>query len=101
MVREAIGNAMPMPRKKPDRPHWKLKPFIPLIEDMLEADRNAPRKQRHTAHRIWRRIKQQVSGCEISERSIRKYVRKRRLALGLTGRETCVPQSYPWARKPR
>jgi len=96
MVREAIRNAMPMARKKPYRPHRKLKSLIPLIEGMLEADRCAPRKQRHTAHRIWQRIKQEVPGCEISERSIRKYVRKRRLALGLMGREICVPQSYPW-----
>jgi hypothetical protein len=55
MVRDAIGNAVPLARKKPDRPHWKLKSFIPLIEAMLEADRGAPRKQRHTAHRIWQR----------------------------------------------
>jgi transposase len=96
MVREAIRNAMPMARKKPDRPHWKLKPFIPLIEGMLKEDGDAPRKQRHTAHRIWQRIKHEVSGCEISERSIRKYVHKRRLDLGLMGSETCVPQSYPW-----
>jgi len=96
MVRDAIRNALPMARKKPDRPHWKLRPFIPLIDDMLEADRAAPRKQRHTAHRIWQRIKQEVPGCEVSERSIRKYVRKRKLALGLIGREICVPQSYPW-----
>jgi transposase len=96
MVRDAIRDAMPMARKKPERPHWKLKPFIPLIEDMLAADCGAPRKQQHTAHRIWQRIKQEVPGCEIGERSIRKYVRKRRLALGLIGRETCIPQSYPW-----
>ncbi len=96
MVREAIRNAVPSARKKPDRPHWKLKPFIPLIESMLEADRSAPRKQRHTAHRIWQRIRDEVPGFNLSERTIRKYVRKRRLALGLIGRETCVPQSYPW-----
>jgi len=96
MVRDAIRDAMPMARKKPERPHWKLTPFIPLIEDMLAADCGAPRKQQHTAHRIWQRIKQEVPGCEIGERSIRKYVRKRRLALGLIGRETCIPQSYPW-----
>jgi transposase len=96
MVRDAIGNAVPMARKKPDRPHWKLKPFITLIEEMLKADLGAPRKQRHTAHRIWERLKAEGTGCEISERSIRKYVRKRRLVLGLIGRETCIPQSYPW-----
>jgi transposase len=96
MVRDAIGNAVPMARKKPDRPHWKLKPFITLIEEMLKADLGAPRKQRHTAHRIWERLKAEGTGCEISERSIRKYVSKRRLVLGLIGRETCIPQSYPW-----
>jgi hypothetical protein len=26
MVREAIGNAMPKPRKKTERPRWKLTP---------------------------------------------------------------------------
>jgi len=96
MVREAIGSAVPAPRRKPDRPYWKLKPAIPLIEGMLENDRQAPRKQRHTAHRIWVRIKKELPGCGITERSVRNYVRKRRLALGLIGRETCVPQSYPW-----
>jgi transposase len=96
MVREAIRNALPMGRKKSHRPHWKLKPFIPLIEDMLEADRRVWRKQRHTAHRIWQRLKDEAPGFDMSERTIRKYVRKRRLALGIIGRETCVPQSYPW-----
>lgn len=96
MVREAIRNAIPSPRKKPARPHWKLKPFICLIEGMLEEDRSAPRKQRHTAHRIWQRLQSENPDSRISERSIRKYVRKRKLALGLIGRETCIPQSYPW-----
>ena len=96
MVREAIRNAVPLARKRTNRPHWKLKPFIPLIEAMLGEDCSAPRKQRHTAHRIWSRIQQEVPDRKISERTIRKYVRKRRLALGLMGRETCIPQSYPW-----
>ena len=28
MVREAIGSALPRPRKKPERPRWKLKAAI-------------------------------------------------------------------------
>ena len=48
MVREAIRNAMPMARKKPDRPHWKLKPFIPLIEGMLERGPAAHRESSGT-----------------------------------------------------
>lgn len=96
VVREAIDDAVPVPRKKPNRRHWKLKPAIPLIEEILDKDRTAPRKQRHTAHRIWVRIKKELPGCGISERSVRSYVRKRRTVLGLIGRETCIPQSYPW-----
>ena len=99
MVREAIRDAVPAARKKPDRPHWKLQQLIPLIERMLEEDRKAPRKQRHTAHRIWQRLSEEAPDSAISERTVRKYVRKRRLALGLMGRETCVPQSYPWGQE--
>jgi len=96
MVRDALRNAIPPARKQPDRPHWKLKPFIPFIESMLQADREAPRKQRHTAHRVWQRLRQEHADFSISERMIRRYVRGRRVALGLLGREVCIPQSYPW-----
>src|SRR5262249_39152723 len=64
---------------------------------MLKENRRAPRKQRHTAHRIWERIRHDVPDCDISERAVRKHVRKRKLALGLIGRETCVPKTYPWS----
>ncbi len=57
MVREAIGSALPKPRKKPERPRWKLKEAVEFVDAILEVDRQAPRKQRHTAHRIWTRIK--------------------------------------------
>jgi len=32
-------------------------PALPFIDAILEADRRAPRKQRHTAHRIWTRLR--------------------------------------------
>ena len=31
--------------------------LMPFIEAILTSDRKAPRKQRHTAHRIWQRIR--------------------------------------------
>ena len=94
MVWDAIDNALPAHRKKPERKHQKLGPVIPIIDRMLEEDRKAPRKQRHTAHRIWVRMKDEVPGFEVSERSARKYVSRRKWEMGLKGRETCVPQSY-------
>ena len=59
MVREALGNAVPSRRKKPERKRPRLAPVMPFIDGILESDRAAPRKQRHTAHRIWERIRQE------------------------------------------
>jgi hypothetical protein len=63
MVREAIGSALPKPRKKSERPRWKLKEAVDFVDAILEADGKAPRKQRHTAHRIWTRIGNELPGC--------------------------------------
>jgi hypothetical protein len=49
MVREAISSALPKPRKKTERPRWKLKAAVEVIDAILEGDRNAPRQQRHPA----------------------------------------------------
>jgi transposase len=67
-----------------------------FIDAILEEDRKAPRKQRHTAHRIYVRLCQERPNWAVSESSVRKYVRGRKLALGLVARETFVPQHYNW-----
>ena len=56
MVREAVRSATPARRKKSERPQVKMAPAAAFIDAILEADRRAPRKQRHTARRIWDRI---------------------------------------------
>jgi transposase len=96
MVREAIGSAVPVPRKKVERPRWKLGAAMALVEQILEADKKAPRKQRHTARRVWQRIQREIPNCQICERTVRQYVHDRKIALGLVVHETFVPQSYAW-----
>jgi transposase len=44
-------------RQRQPRPKRKLEPFLPIIHQILEADRQAPKKQRHTAWRIFQRLR--------------------------------------------
>jgi hypothetical protein len=94
MVREALANALPAQRKKPQRKRPRLAAALPFIDAILEEDRRAPRKQRHTARRIHQRIRAELPTCEAAESTVREYVRGRKRELGLLRRETFVPQSY-------
>jgi len=70
-----------------------------LWKAILEADRKAPRKQRHTAHRIWCRIRAEMPGVQIGESTIRHYVRERKIELRLVSQEVFIPQSYSWGQE--
>jgi transposase len=96
LVREALASALPAPRKRAVRDRPRIGPLIAFIDEILTADQKAPRKQRHTAHRIYTRIRQERPDCPITEGAIRRSVRQRKHELGLVTREPFVPQSYPW-----
>jgi transposase len=92
-VRQALADATPPPRKRPEgRPAPALGPHRALIDEWLLADREAPRKQRHTARRIWQRLVEE-RGAEVAEVTVRQYVRARRREIGLPG-EAYVPQVH-------
>jgi transposase len=94
MVRQALATAEPPERKQVTRERPVIDPLRSYIDAILESDRNAPRKQRHTAHRIYERIRTELSEHQVAEVTVRSYVRKRKRELGWATRATCVPQSY-------
>ena len=94
MVRQALANAQPPERKQSKRERPVITPLIPFIDAILAADSSAPRKQRHTARRIWQRISAEIPQRNVAEATIRQYVRERKRELGWSARVTCVPQSY-------
>ncbi len=74
-------------REPPRRP--KLAPFTGIIDQILEEDRDHPRKQRHTAKRIFDRLRDE-HGFEGGYTIVKDYVRERRVRT----REMFVPLAH-------
>jgi transposase len=99
MVREALADAVPKERRRVERTRPKLEPAIPFIDTILENDLKEPRKQRHTAHRIYTRLQTEQPEIVVAEATVRAYVREQKVKIGLIHRETFVPQSYTWGHE--
>lgn len=59
-----------------------LGPYRCLIEEWLKKDKGQPKKQRHTARRVYNRLRTE-QGYQGSESNVRRYVRMMRMELGL------------------
>lgn len=63
-----------------------LDPYRKIIAGWLEEDRREWRKQRHTAHRIWTRLRDE-HGVVCGESTVRRYVRELKAELGVGRKE--------------
>lgn len=97
-VQKALESAWPQPRKKLPPRATRLDPFKSLVDEMLRADLDAPRKQRHTAKRVFDRLVDEHHAEQISYGMVRAYVAVRRGEIraeaGRGSTEVFVPQSH-------
>jgi transposase len=99
VVRAALLSPVPLAKRAAvGRPAPKLGPYRALIDEWLEADREAPRKQRHTAKRIWQRLADE-HGADVAEVTVRQYVRARKREMGWPVGEVFVPQVHAPGRE--
>lgn len=75
-------------RQKEPRERPKLGPFLPRIRQILKADQEVPRKQRHTAKRIFERLRDE--GYPGGYTQVKEVVREFRQR----AREVFVPLSH-------
>jgi hypothetical protein len=97
-VVKALTLAWPAPRKKPPPRVSKLDPFKLVIDGILRADLDAPRKQRHTVRRIFDRLIAEHAMVDVSYPVVRAYVAVRkpeiRAEAGHGPVEVFVPQAH-------
>jgi transposase len=92
-VRQALADAVPPPRRTPVRVAPVLGPHMGTVRGWLTEDLEAPRKQRHTARRIWQRLIEE-EGVSVAESSVRALVRELKVEVGLDRRQVSVPQTH-------
>jgi transposase len=75
---KALASAWPGPRKGMMPRGSKLDAFKPVIDEILKTDLDAPRKQRHTVTRIYRRLIDEHGMDDVSYPVVRAYVAERK-----------------------
>lgn len=93
-VRQAVAAALPPPRRPSERVAPALGPHRETILAWLTADLSAPRKQRHTARRVWQRLVDE-EGARVAESTVRAIVGELKREIGSGTMLVTVPQVHP------
>ena len=100
-VRQAIASPVPPDRKVPARAAPVREAVAGWIDEILREDLAAPRKQRHTARRVFERLADE-HGAQVSYSYVAKYVARRRAEIGAQDRDGAegLDGFVPQAREP-
>jgi len=94
-IRQVLLESEPRPYTlRQGRPAPRLGPYKALIDQILADDEQAPRKQRHTAAKLYRRLRDE-QGYLGGYDQVRRYVAKQRR----DRRETFIPLTHPPGRR--
>jgi len=94
-VREVLEESEPRPYTlQQERPAPRLGPYKAWIEQILAEDQQAPRKQQHTAAKLYRRLRDEQSYLGGYDQ-VRRYVGQ----IGRAQRETFIPLTHPPGRR--
>ena len=85
--REDFNRPQPTVRSTPH----KLDPYKPTIDSWLTKDLTMPRKQRHTAMRVFSRLGKEVDGFNCGYQTVRTYVKKKNKELGTQKGDPQIP----------
>jgi transposase len=97
-IKKALGSQLIGYRVRERQPYPVLGSYLPIIDRWLAADKESPRKQRHTARRIYHRL-QYEHGYPGSEATVRHYVSEARIRLGLKTDTVFIPSDPELGRE--
>ncbi|MFP3869002.1 MAG: IS21 family transposase [Desulfobacteraceae bacterium] len=89
-VRKALRNEPGRYRRRRQQPYRVLGPYLQVIDQWLEADKESPKKQRHTAKRIFDRLRLEYD-FNGSESTVRHYVQSAKIRLGVQVAKAFIP----------
>jgi len=90
-------------RQQKPRPRKKLGAFLERIRQILKDDQAMPRKQRHTAKRIWERLQEDgfTGGYTVVKDAVRELTQKNQEVFdGSTAGSPDPPGSHPGSQRP-
>jgi transposase len=85
-VRQAIASPLPPGRKVAERAAPVRERVAGWVDEMLREDLGAPRKQQHTARRVFERLRDE-HGAQVSYSYVAKYVHARRAEIAAEARD--------------
>jgi transposase len=89
-IRKVLRNEYSGYSARSHQPMPALDGFTEIIDAWLEQDKKQPRKQRHTARRVYHRLVKE-HGFQGSEPAVRRYVRQAKARIGLNGQRAHIP----------